>query len=60
MIILVKNKDTLIFDDFKFRCCVGKKGFTKNKFEGHKKTPKGTFSLENQYFRNDTKKKTRN
>ena len=60
MIILVKNKDTLIFDDFKFRCCVGKKGFIKNKFEGDKKTPKGTFSLENLYFRKDRKKKTRN
>ena len=57
MIILVKNKDTLIFDDFKFRCCVGKKGFIKNKFEGDKKTPKGTFALENLYFRNDRKKK---
>ena len=57
MIILVKNKDTLIFDDFKFRCCVGKKGFIKNKFEGDKKTPKGTFALENLYFRKDRKKK---
>ncbi len=57
MIILIKNKDTLIFDDFKFRCCVGKKGFTDNKIEGDKKTPIGTFALENLYFRNDRKKK---
>ena len=57
MIILVKNKDTLIFDDFKFRCCVGKKGFIKNKFEGDKKTPKGTFEIENLYFRRDRKQK---
>ncbi len=57
MIILIKNKDTLIFDDFKFRCCVGKEGFSKNKMEGDKKTPIGTFALENLYFRKDRKKK---
>tara|TARA_B100000886_G_scaffold328598_1_gene277140 strand:+ start:179 stop:673 length:495 start_codon:yes stop_codon:yes gene_type:complete len=57
MIILVKNKDTLIFEDFEFRCCVGREGFTKNKIEGDKKTPIGTFALENLYFRKDRKKK---
>ena len=57
MIILIKNKDTLIFDDFKFRCCVGKEGFTRNKMEGDKKTPIGSFALENLYFRKDRKKK---
>ena len=29
MTIIVKNKDTLFFDDFEFKCCVGKKGFAK-------------------------------
>ena len=38
MIIILKNKDTLIFDDFKFECSIGKLGFTKNKKEGDKKT----------------------
>ena len=26
MLIKLKNKDTLIIDDFKLKCCVGKKG----------------------------------
>ena len=53
MTIIVKNKETLIFDDFEFQCCVGKKGIIKNKIEGDKKTPKGTFSLGNLYYRKD-------
>ena len=53
MPIIVKNKDTLIFDDFVFKCCVGLGGFTKDKIEGDKKTPKGEFKLGNLYFRND-------
>ena len=53
MPIIVKNKDTLIFDDFVFKCCVGSGGFTKDKIEGDKKTPKGEFKLGNLYFRND-------
>jgi len=57
MTIYIKNKHTLQIDDFKFRCCIGKNGFTKNKREGDKKTPKGTFGIENLYFRKDRKKK---
>ena len=57
MTIIVKNKDTLIYDDFVFRCCVGKNGFTKNKIEGDKKTPIGIFSLEYVYYRSDKKNK---
>ena len=53
MTIFVKNKHTLQIDEFKFRCCIGKKGLTKNKKEGDKKTPKGTFKIENLYFRKD-------
>ena len=53
MTILVKNKHTLQIDEFKFRCCIGKKGTTKNKKEGDKKTPKGNFKIENLYFRKD-------
>jgi len=53
MIIFVKNKYTLQIDEFKFRCCIGKKGSTKNKKEGDKKTPKGTFKIENLYYRRD-------
>ena len=57
MTILVKNKHTLQIDDFKFKCCIGKKGSTRNKKEGDKKTPKGIFKIENLYFRKDRKVK---
>ena len=57
MTILVKNKHTLQIDEFKFNCCIGKRGSTSNKKEGDKKTPKGTFKIENLYFRNDRKEK---
>ena len=57
MIIFVKNKHTLQIDEFKFNCCIGKKGSTSNKKEGDKKTPKGTFKIENLYFREDRIKK---
>ncbi len=53
MTIIMKNKAALVFDDFKFQCCIGKKGLAKNKIEGDKKTPKGIFSLGNLYYRKD-------
>tara|TARA_B110000977_G_scaffold164579_1_gene211208 strand:+ start:1860 stop:2348 length:489 start_codon:yes stop_codon:yes gene_type:complete len=53
MIIHVKNKDTLIISDFKFKCCVGKNGITSNKKEGDYSTPKGLFRLKKLYFRKD-------
>jgi L,D-peptidoglycan transpeptidase YkuD (ErfK/YbiS/YcfS/YnhG family) len=53
MTILVKNKHTLQIEEFKFKCCIGKMGLTKNKREGDKKTPKGTFKIENLYYRKD-------
>ena len=55
MTIFVKNKHTLQIDEFKFKCCIGKKGSTSNKKEGDKKTPKGTFKIDNLYFRKDRK-----
>ena len=57
MTILVKNKHTLQIDEFIFKCCIGKKGSTKNKKEGDKKTPKGSFKIGNLYFRKDRLKK---
>jgi len=56
MIIILKNNGSLIYDDFKFNCAFGKKGKTKNKIEGDKKTPIGTFTLGNLYYRADRKK----
>jgi len=57
MTIFIKNKHTLQIDEFKFKCCIGKKGLTRDKKEGDKKTPRGTFEIENLYFRKDRKEK---
>ena len=56
MIIYLKNKHTLIVDDFIFKCCVGKNGLSNNKLEGDNKTPKGTFKLGFLYYRKDRNK----
>src|SRR5210317_558975 len=53
MTIFVKNKHHLQIDEFKFKCCIGKNGSTFIKKEGDMKTPKGTFEIENLYFRED-------
>jgi len=53
MIIKIKNKDTLIIGEFKLKCCLGKKGISKNKFEGDLTTPKGKFKLGKLYWRAD-------
>ena len=53
MIIHIKNKNTLIIDEFKLRCCIGKKGLNSNKREGDYSTPKGLFNLKRLYFRKD-------
>ena len=57
MTIIVKNKQSLFFDDFNFKCCIGKKGLTENKIEGDKKTPKGIFKLGPLFYRKDRIKK---
>ena len=57
MRIILKNKETLLYDDFKFKCCIGKNGTTSNKIEGDKKTPKGIFSLGPVFYRKDRTKK---
>ena len=59
MTLLLKNKHTLLVDEFEFKCCIGKKGLTNNKKEGDKKTPKGSFAIENLYFREDRIEKPR-
>ena len=57
MIINLKNKHTLQVDSFYFKCSIGKNGLIKNKIEGDKRTPKGTFKIEHLYFRKDRLKK---
>jgi len=53
MLINLKNKDTLEFDEFKFKCSIGKNGLKKNKIEGDKCTPIGLFDLGLLYYRQD-------
>ena len=53
MLIKLKNKDTLVVDDFTFKCCIGKKGLNKNKIEGDNSTPRGLFKLGKLYYRSD-------
>ena len=57
MLITIKNKETLIVDDFKFKCCIGKNGITKFKKEGDKSTPKGKFRIGTLYYRPDRVRK---
>ena len=57
MIITLKNKDTLHYKNFFFRCAIGKNGLTSNKKEGDKKTPKGVFNLDKLYYRKDRLKR---
>tara|TARA_B100000575_G_scaffold290832_1_gene295320 strand:+ start:671 stop:1165 length:495 start_codon:yes stop_codon:yes gene_type:complete len=59
MTILLKNKHTLIIDEFKFKCCIGKNGKTSFKKEGDLKTPKGTYSIDKLYYRSDRLEKPR-
>ena len=53
MLIHVKNKNTLIIEEFRFKCCVGKNGLNSNKKEGDYSTPKGLYKLNKLYFRKD-------
>ena len=46
-----------MFNDFIFKCSLGKKGLSKNKIEGDKKTPKGIFRLGQLFYRKDRVKK---
>ena len=53
MQIVIKNNDTLLYDEFEFKCVIGEKGSTSKKIEGDKKTPKGIYNLGPVYFRKD-------
>ena len=57
MTIIIKNKETLLIDDFRFKCSVGKSGFSRDKKEGDNKTPIGIFKLGSIYYREDKIKK---
>jgi len=57
MRIIVKNKETLLYDEFEFKCSIGKNGSNNNKKEGDKTTPKGVFRIGNIFYRPDRVKK---
>ena len=45
------------FDEFNFKCAVGKNGITSKKLEGDLKTPKGQYQFDTVYFRPDRVKR---
>ena len=53
MQIIIIEKDTLLCDEFKFKCSIGKNGKTSKKIEGDNKTPKGLYALGPLYYRKD-------
>ena len=53
MKIIIIKKDTLLYDEFKFKCSIGQNGKTIKKIEGDNKTPKGLFALGPLYYRKD-------
>ena len=57
MLIVLKNKDTLILNDFYLKCVIGKNGIKSQKREGDNSTPSGIFSLNKLYYRSDRVKK---
>ena len=57
MSIILKNKHTLQVDQFFFKCCIGKKGFSIKKKEGDNTTPRGIFEIGSIYYRADRVKK---
>ena len=57
MTITLKNKHTLQIDDFCFKCSIGKRGTTKSKIEGDRRTPKGIFKIQYLYYRKDRLRK---
>ena len=56
-LILLKNKYNLYFNQFDFKCCIGKNGLTSKKIEGDQKTPIGTYKLGSLFYRKDRVKK---
>ena len=57
MIITLKNKDTLIVDEFRLKCCIGRGNLKNNKVEGDGSTPSGKFEFGTLYWRPDSVQK---
>ena len=52
MHIKLKNKK-LLFDNYKIKCIIGKRGISSQKEEGDGKTPRGTFKILSIFYRKD-------
>ena len=52
MHIIIKNK-YLVFDDYRVKCAIGKRGIKIKKKEGDLITPKGTYNLSKLLYRKD-------
>jgi len=55
--IIINKSGNLRYNDFKFKCALGKAGIGNKKFEGDNITPKGTFDITKIYYRADRIKK---
>ena len=47
----------LLFNHYKIKCAVGKRGISKKEREGDNITPKGTFAFKSIFYRKDRVKK---
>lgn len=56
MILTLKNKK-ILFNKYKLKCAIGKRGTSKKKKEGDNITPKGKFRFLKVYYRADKIKK---
>ena len=59
MTIIVENKHTLIFDDFKFKCCVGKMDFQMINMREIKEHQLVNMLQDSQYRKDRKKPKTK-
>ena len=53
MNLIVKKNRTIIINNYKLKCSLGKSGIKKNKKEGDLATPKGIFRIGYLYYRKD-------
>ena len=57
MLLKLKDKQTLLIDEFSFKCATGRNGIKNKKEEGDGITPRGIFSIGELYYRADKVKK---
>ena len=46
----------ILFNNYKVKCAIGKRGISSKKVEGDNKTPRGTFKIQAIYYRKDRMK----